>query len=122
MEDTLVPIALFTVIGVTMCLSFYFRHRTRLEIQTTVRAAIERGQELTPEVLEGLSDALNPRHGDLRRGVISVALGIAFALFGILLGEEDAQGPLLAVSAFPFIVGLGYLALWFFIKRKPSSS
>lgn len=119
MEDIL-PIVLFMVIGTTLCVSFYFRHRTRQEIQTTVRAAIERGQDLTPEVLEGLSDALNSRHGDLRRGVISIALGIAFFAFGTLLGEEDAVAPLRAVSAFPFLVGLGYLALWFFIKRKAS--
>jgi hypothetical protein len=120
MEDTLVPIALFFVIGTTLCLSFYFRHRTRMEVQATVRSAIERGQELTPEVLEGLSDALNSRHGDLRRGVISVALGIAFFTFATLLGEEDAEAPLRAVSAFPFIVGMGYLSLWFFIRRKAS--
>jgi hypothetical protein len=120
MEDILVPVALFAVIGTTLCLSFYFRHRTRREIQMTVRAAIEQGQELTPEVLERLSDSLDPRNGDLRRGVISIAIGMAFFTFGTVLGEEDAEAPLRAISAFPFIVGLGYIALWFFIRRKSS--
>jgi hypothetical protein len=117
-EDILVPISLFLVIGTVISLSFYFRYRTRQEIQSTVRAAIERGQELTPEVLDGLSDALNSRHGDLRRGVISLAIGIALFLFAGLIGEPDAEGPLRAISAFPLLLGAGYLGLWFFLRRK----
>lgn len=118
MEDILVPISLFIVIGVVISLSFYFRYRTRQEIQSTVRAAIERGQELTPAVLDGLSDALNSRHGDLRRGIISLAIGFALFLFAGLLGEPDAEGPLMAISVFPLLLGAGYLALWFFLRRK----
>ncbi|NIP95990.1 MAG: hypothetical protein GWO24_22150 [Akkermansiaceae bacterium] len=118
MEDILVPISLFLVIGAVISLSLYFRYRTRQEIQSTVRAAIERGQELTPEVLDGLSDALNSRHGDLRRGVISVAIGIALFLFAGAVGEADAEGPLRAISAFPLMLGAGYLGLWFFLRRK----
>ncbi len=120
MAEDIIPVVLFIVIGIVLSLFFHFRHRTRQEIQTTVRAAIERGQELTPEVLERLSDSLNSRFGDLRRGVISIALGIAFFLFGYLLGEEDAERPLMAISAFPFLVGIGYVGLWYFTKRKES--
>ena len=118
MVEILVPISLFLVIGVVISLSFFFRYRTRQEIQSTVRAAIDRGQELTPEVLDSLSDALNSSHGDLRRGVISLAIGIALFLFAGLIGEPDAEGPLRAISAFPLLLGAGYLALWFFLRRK----
>ena len=114
----MIPIVMFLVFGLVIIGYFYFRHRTRQEIQTTVRSAMEHGQQLTPEVLEGLSDSLNSRHGDLRRGVISIALGIAFFLFAAFLDNEDLSGPLRAISAFPFLIGIAYMALWFFIKRK----
>ena len=114
----MIPIVMFLVFGLVIIGYFYFRHRTRQEIQATVRSAMEHGQQLTPEVLEGLSDSLNSRHGDLRRGVISMALGIAFFLFAGFLGQEEAVGPLRAVSTFPFLIGIAYLALWFFTKRK----
>ncbi len=113
-----IPIISVIVIGVIFGLFFLYRHRTRQEIQTTVRAAIERGQELTPEVLERLSDSLNTKFGDLRRGVVSIAIGIAFFAFAFLLGQEEAKGPLMAISAFPFLVGIAYIGLWYFTRRK----
>jgi hypothetical protein len=118
MSENLIPIVLFITIGGVIALNFYFRNRTRQAVQQTVRAAIEKGQQLTPEVLEGLTDSLNSRNGDLRRGVISLTIGIAIFAFGMLLGEEDATAPLTAIAAFPVLIGIAYLGLWFFLKRK----
>lgn len=118
MTEELIPIVLFLTIGGVIALNFYFRYRTRQAVQQTVRAAIEQGQQLTPEVLEGLTDSLNSRNGDLRRGIISLTIGIAVFAFGMLLGEEDATAPLTAIAAFPFLIGIAYLGLWFFLKRK----
>ena len=101
MEDILVPIVLFLTVGIVVSLNFYYRYRTRQSIQATVRTAIEQGQPLTPEVLESLSDSLSSKHSDLRRGVISVAIGIALFSFAQLIGEPDAEGPMRALAAFP---------------------
>ena len=73
---------------------------------------------LTPEVLESLSDSLSSKHSDLRRGVISVAIGIALFIFAQLIGEPDAEGPMRALAAFPLLLGIAYLGLWYFLKRK----
>jgi len=116
--EIIVPVASMIMIGAVLSLLIYFRFRTRQDIQTTVQTAIKQGQELTPEVLERLSDALHSKHSDLRRGIISMAVGGAFAVFAILVDEDEAVGPLLGLSAFPFLIGLGYLGLWFFISRK----
>ena len=118
MDIDLVPIVLFLTIGGVVSLIYYFRYRTRQAIQLTVRTAIEQGQNLTPEVLEGLTDSLQSRNADLRRGVISITVGLALFAFGNLIGEEDAKAPLMAVSAFPMLIGLAYLGLWFFLKRE----
>ena len=118
MTEEMIPVVLFLTIGGVIALNFYFRYRTRQAVQQTIRAAIEQGQELTPEVLEGLTDSLNSRNGDLRRGIISLTIGVAIFAFCMLLGKEDATAPLTAIAAFPFLIGIAYLGLWFFLKRK----
>ncbi|MEZ5559225.1 MAG: DUF6249 domain-containing protein [Pseudomonadales bacterium] len=114
----LVPITMFIMIAVIFCAFFYFRHRTRLEVQSTVRTALEHGQQLTPEVLEGLSDALNSRNGDLRKGLVSIAMGIAVCVFALMIDEPDATAPLMGLSSFPFLIGIAYLVLWRLNPRR----
>jgi hypothetical protein len=104
--------------GGVIALVFYFRFRTRREIQTTVRAAIERGQELSPELIEGLMESLTTKHGDLRKGIISLAIGLAIFLAGGFIPDENGEAAFRAIALFPLFVGLGYLGLWFFISRK----
>lgn len=112
MVEILVPMSLFFSVAVIVGLWVYFRYRTRNETQKTLREAIERGQEMTPEFIKLLGDP--PRHpkADLRRGIVALAIGAGFALFPFVLGEEDAIRPLLAVASFPCVIGLAYLALW----------
>lgn len=103
----LIPIVLFLTIGTVLGLYVYFRHRNRLELQQTVRMALERGQELTPEVLESLAGDPGGQR-DLRRGVIWLAVALAILTMGVTVDEWDLFG----VAAFPGFVGLAYLVLW----------
>lgn len=116
--DELVPISLFLTIGAVFMLAFYLKYRTRHDVQNTVRTAIERGESLSPELIETLATSISSPYADLRKGVISLAIGAAGLAFATLLGEEEATGPLMALSAFPILVGIGYLGLWFFIGRR----
>jgi len=118
MSGDLIPIVLFLTIGLVLGLFIYLKYRTRQDVQATVRIAIERGEALSPELIETLAMNLSSPHADLRKGVISLALGAAGAAFAVLLGEEDARGPIMAISAFPVVVGIAYLGLWFFIGQK----
>lgn len=117
MED-LIPIVLFITIGAVFALAFYLKYRTRHDVQNTVRAAIDRGESLSPELIETLSVSISSPFSDLRKGVISLALGAGGMCFAVLLGEEDATGPIMAMSAFPILLGIAYLGLWYFIGRK----
>ena len=117
MED-LVPIILFITIGGVFALAFYLKYRTRHDVQNTVRTAIERGESLSPELIETLAVSISSPYADLRKGVISLALGAAGMAFATLLGEEDATGPIMALSVFPILVGIAYLGLWYFIGRS----
>ena len=122
MSVDLIPIVLFLTIGGVFALAFYLKYRTRHDVQNTVRAAIERGESLSPELIETLATSISSPYADLRKGVISLALGAAGMSFAALIGEEDAMGPIMALSTFPILVGIAYLGLWFFIGRNKVSS
>ena len=111
-EEFLVPIVMFIAIAVVSCLVVYFRFRVRREFQQTVRVAFDKGQELTPELLQNLGGEPKPGNGDMRKGFIYVGLGIGLGVFGFVLGEEEAVRPLLATATLPLLVGFAYLALW----------
>jgi hypothetical protein len=95
------------------------RYRTRVQYQITVRAAIEKGQALTPEFLAGLTER-PPRRNfdrDLRFGVIAIALGLGIASFGWIVREPEVARVMLALGNVPFLVGLSLIALWRFQPR-----
>ena len=110
--EDLVPIVLFLVIAITYCAKYYFAHRTRQDVQSTVRVALERGDPLTADLLDRLVQAPAPRRTDLRRGVVGICLGIGLGVFGLVLGEPEAVRPMLAVGMVPLLLGLAYLMLW----------
>jgi len=120
MEGLWVPIVLFAAVATTISLWLYFRYRARYALQQTVQAAIEKGHELTPEMLDRLGQPRASGHTDLRRGVIATGIGAAIAIFAFVLNESDATRPLLAVSAFPFVLGVAYFALWRFAGNRGS--
>jgi hypothetical protein len=108
----LVPITLFTAIAVTIVLSIYFRYRSEANIQKTIQAAIEQGQQLSPEILDRLIHPEQKKTRDLRRGVILIATGLGIGVFGFLVGDDNAVRPMLAIGTLPFLIGIAYLGLW----------
>jgi hypothetical protein len=114
--ELLIPISLFLAIVLVVWIVVAFRFKTQQNVQATYRAAIERGQELTPELLDRLGES-RPKNRDLRRGIVLIGLGLGLAVFGLALGEEDAVRPLLATGALPFLVGVAYLGLWKFTAK-----
>ena len=121
MAEELIPIVFFLTIGGVFALAFYLKYKARNDVQTTVRTALERGESLSPELIETLAVSISSPYADLRKGVISLALGVAGMSFAALLGQEDARGPIMALSVFPILVGIAYLGLWFFIGSKKVS-
>ncbi|CAN5215627.1 hypothetical protein BH24PSE2_BH24PSE2_02700 [soil metagenome] len=109
-----VPVVMFISLAVVLSFWLYFRFRVRREFQETVRSAINKGQELSPDVLDRLGQPRASGNSDLRRGLIAIAIGAGLGAFGFVLGEEQAVRPLIAAGALPFLVGVAYLALWRF--------
>nr|WP_321361419.1 DUF6249 domain-containing protein [uncultured Hyphomonas sp.] len=113
-EDVIVPVVLFgSVVGIVWLVS-YFNSRKRNTIHETLRHAIDQGQVLSDDMMVRLSLANDPVRADLRRGVLFIAAGLAFAFLGLMVSTEgpEAVRPMLGVAAFPVFLGLAYLGLW----------
>lgn len=113
-----IPIVLFVCLAVVLIAVAWYRHRTQAGLQETIRTALEKGVELTPEVIESLGQPKPRPHSDLRRALVSLAIGIGFAAFGFILDEDDAIRPLIAVGMFPLFVGIAYLIMWRVEERR----
>lgn len=112
-----IPIVIAICIAAVLCTVVYFHFRSRTEYQKTVRTVVERGQQLTPEFLERLSEGKKGKDRDLRIGVVSVALGLGIGSFGLLIGESEAVRPFIAIGNVPVLIGLTLIGLWRFGPR-----
>jgi hypothetical protein len=115
-----VPIAFFGSIIASIWLVSYFNSRKRLTIHETLRHAIDKGQTLSPELLQNMSLVTDPVRADLRRGVLFLAFGAAFGVLAALIGREEAEAltPMLGVATFPIFLGIAYIGLWAFGRGK----
>lgn len=135
MEDFIPIFAIFAVFGSITAIIVgptYFKSRERREMQATVRAAIDKGQPLPPEVIDALSTEatknIPSRSRDIRRGIIWLAVGIGMAAFSLIndlrgFGDDWNDGPnfdggLLGLAAIPVTIGLAFIVLSFFNKNK----
>ena len=119
MADTLVPIIMFISLAVVLIFLFWFRWRARDAMQQTIRTALDKGHELTPEIIDRLGNPSPGKYKDLRLGVIwlSIALGLALLALGVGNFATEALFGTLASAALPFAIGLGYLVLYMFTGR-----
>lgn len=111
----------------------YYASRERDRMHETLRVALEKGQSLPPELLESLrvrepdaasAPASKGGDGDLRRGIVLVAVGLGLAGLGSGFGYglPGIAGPIVGgivagAGAIPGMIGLAYLALWVFGRR-----
>lgn len=101
------PLGFFLcVIGVVYLVN-WFRTKNELIRHETIRQAMERGVELPVELMA--PKGKTPR-SDLRRGLVLVCGGLGLMVF---LGASTDEGAW-AVGAFPLMIGMGYIAFWWF--------
>ena len=123
MEGILIPLGFFAMITAIVIVPRYLKSLERQRLQDTLRASIETGAELPPEVVQALtSDAKPPPspYRDLRAGIIWLGVAVGFAALGFAVSfeEPDALYPLLGVAAFPGFIGLALVALSFISRGK----
>lgn len=118
MEEILVPIAFFAIIPVTVWAVSSFRHKSMKAATEVMKTMVDKGETLTPETIRSLGIRPRRKHGDLRTGLILIALAVATIFLGGAIPEKEAQQVFGGFAMFPLLVGLVYVGLWTFIGRK----
>ncbi|MEL7031971.1 MAG: DUF6249 domain-containing protein [Pseudomonadota bacterium] len=116
MDEIFVPIFLFAAIVAIIWLFSHYNYKKRLTAHETLRLAVEKGQEVSPELVERMSYLSDPVKSDLRRGILLIAFGIAFICLGMIMPADDPEAVrgVIAISSFPVVLGFAYLGLWRF--------
>jgi hypothetical protein len=118
MVEVLVPIASFVAFTIVLGMVIWFRYKARSDMHTTFRAAMDKGQELTPEVIDRLGHPKAPKDKDLRLGIIWIAVAIGLTAFGFGIPDEDDVARIfMGIAAFPLMIGVAYLILHMFTDR-----
>jgi Domain of unknown function (DUF6249) len=103
-EDIVVPIAFFACVAVVgaLVLIGYIRHT--VQRHQTLRAMVEKGMQIPPELLGQGQRPPSPRR-DVRRGILLICFGLGVGLFLIFADGEEGAG----MGLIPILVGIGYL-------------
>lgn len=120
---------IFGVIAAIVVGPSWLKSREKRDIQQTVRHAIDKGQQLPPELIDAMTrevqGKLPSRSRDLRKGIIWTATGIGIGLFSAVSslgndgwGSENFDNGLLGIACIPLTIGLAFIVLSFFNKNK----
>lgn len=115
-EVVVIPLVFGSIVAVVWLFQ-HFALKKRLEAFQTLRHALDKGVELTPETLERMARVGGSPIADLRRGIVFLAIAGAFAAFAAVIGY-DARGEMqdltrgiYGVAMFPLFVGLAFIGL-----------
>ncbi len=97
----------------------YGRYRSQLLRHQTIRLAIEKGQALPGEVLDPVRRR-DPRAGDLRRGLLLLAIGLGAGLAFYFSNPPGAPEHTWAVGFIPGLMGVAYLVSHAVTRPKAS--
>ncbi|RKQ95563.1 DUF6249 domain-containing protein [Maricaulis maris] len=92
---------------------------------STIETAIQAGQALDPETIRALGMPRKDRNGDLKAGLILVAVAAAFVVLGWTIGavegDEEARYIMPAVASFPGFIGLVLIGFGLLGSKKDGS-
>ncbi|MDD3836835.1 MAG: DUF6249 domain-containing protein [Phenylobacterium sp.] len=125
--EILVPLGLFAMIAAIVIVPRYFRSLEQQKLQETLRAAVERGEPIPPEIVQAMTQPVKEAKGayrhpdqDLRQGIVWLAVGVGLALMGYFVGynEPDATHVFMGIAAIPGLIGLAFIVLWAVGRKK----
>ena len=118
--EIFIPIVMFAGLTVVLSLFVWFRFRIRNDTQATIRTAIEKGHELTPDVIDRLGHPRPHKDRDLRIALIFFALAVGLVIFGFAMPahEDNVQQVFMGIGAFPFSLGVAFFIMWRFTERR----
>lgn len=118
--EILIPLGFFAMVAAIVLGPRYFRNKERRDMQATLRAAIDKGQPLPPDVIDAIGrDAPRTKaaraRNDLRSGVVWLSVALGIAAFGWVVGyynyETEPTGFFLGAACIPGFIGVALIAL-----------
>lgn len=101
----------FSSVTIIVFAALYLNFRARQSITDTVRGIVDKAGGLDQQTAAAMAAQLTSTGSDLRRGVLSIAVALAIVIASQVVSQEQVIRPLLAVAAFPAMIGAGYLLL-----------
>ena len=109
---------MFIGMTIVLCSVAWLRYKAKEAMQQTFRAALDKGHELTPEVIDRLGHPKPAKDKDLRLGIIWIAIALGLSAFGFGIPDEDDVARIfMGIAAFPLLLGVAYLILHKFTDR-----
>jgi hypothetical protein len=96
---------------------FWFLHRAKELRHQTIQLALEKGQPLPPELLQG--GATPSRDTDLQKGIKLVFVGLGLSLFFLFMFQNERLWPIGLIVGF---VGIGHLVSYWVTGRKQADA
>ena len=115
-----VPLIVFASIVLIIAMPFYFHHRNRRVIYDALKTSVEKTGEADPKLIAAITHDAIGANGDLRRGILLVALGVALAVIGALSNGDLLGAPLWTIALLPGLPGAAYIGFHFFVPREPT--
>ena len=111
-------IAAFSMPVIIVFTVMYFRNKSRMDMQKTIRTAIENGQTLPPEVLESLKDDRPKKSpdNDIRSGIILLSISAAFVCWSYIENQYIGGG-WAGIAAILGFIGFALLILGILAKN-----
>src|SRR5262249_25391936 len=107
-----IPVSFFLFMFFGVYAGFYYNSRKDRERHETLRAMIQRGGAIPPELL--VPPAKKQSHW--RRGLTLVAGGLGTAIF---VAATPAGNGIWTVGFIPMLIGAGYLISWKLLRPEP---
>lgn len=110
--EVFIPITLFICLAVVIVFFFYLSHKNKVGLLDTVNRSVDKGNALTPEVLEKLSSSVPVRVRDLRRGIVFLSIACACICASFFIPDRDGVTGMRIFASFPLFIGAGFMLVW----------
>jgi uncharacterized protein YqhQ len=118
--DIAISIALVT--GFVLFINQVGRIMRAYAMHKTIREALSRDSNLTPELLDRIEQDKSRSFGDGRIGIVLVAIAVGIIIFGLIEGDSSGIRESFQIAIFPLLVGSALLGrLWYLRNRGEQS-
>jgi len=109
MSELWIPITAIICLTIMIITNVVLSSKNKKEVQYTIRDLLNKGESITPELLEKLGTFKSQKIIDLRRGLSLASVGLACIFSGFIVSETRIG---FAIGMFPLLLGIAFFICW----------